>query len=54
MYAARFNQVEIIKILLEKGADAKVKDDKGFTALNHAENAKTTEVVSFLKSYLNS
>jgi ankyrin repeat protein len=54
MYAARYNQVEIIKILLKKGADVKVKDDKGFTALDHAENSKATEAVSVLKNYLNS
>ncbi|WP_396184027.1 ankyrin repeat domain-containing protein [Flavobacterium sp.] len=54
MYAPRYNQVEIIKILLEKGADVKVKDDKGFTALDHAENSKATEAIAVLKNYLNS
>ena len=51
MYAARYNQVEIIKLLLEKGANLKVKDERGFTALNHAENSKATEAVELLKNY---
>lgn len=51
MYAARYNQVEIIKLLLEKGANIKTKDERGFTALNHAENSKATEAIELLKNY---
>jgi ankyrin repeat protein len=47
MIAARYNQVEIISLLLEKGADVKAKDEKGITALKYAEasNAKDAAVV---------
>src|SRR6187431_2348705 len=31
MMAARYNKVEIIKILLANGADHKAKDEKGYT-----------------------
>ncbi|RAR49089.1 ankyrin repeat domain-containing protein [Flavobacterium lacus] len=51
MYAARYNQVEIIKLLLAKGANLKAKDERGFTALNHAENSKATEAIEFLKNH---
>ncbi len=49
MYAARFNKVEIIKFLLEKGANKKTKDESGFTALQYAENSKSIEALEFLK-----
>ena len=49
MYAARYNRVEIIKILLSKGARKDVKDDKGFTAFKYAEATKSTEAMALLK-----
>ena len=47
MLAARYNHADIIKLLIEKGADVKVKDEKGITALKYAEasNAKDAAVV---------
>lgn len=52
MYAARYNQVEIINLLLEKGANAKAKDERGYTALNHAENSNATNAIEVLKKHL--
>lgn len=49
MFAARYNKVEILKVLLEKGADKKTKDDKGNTALKYAEFSKSQEAVDYLK-----
>ncbi len=49
MFAARYNKIEILKYLLEKGADKDVKDDKGYTAIKYAENSKSAEAVAFLK-----
>jgi len=49
MFAARYNKVEIIKYLVEKGADKQLKDDKGNTALQYAEFSKSHDAVSFLK-----
>ena len=37
MYAARYDRVEIIKLLVANGAEINVKDKKGFTALKYAE-----------------
>ncbi|UGU15528.1 ankyrin repeat domain-containing protein [Sinomicrobium kalidii] len=53
MYAARYNKVEIIKLLIANGAKLKVKDDKGFTALKHAELSNATEAATLIKEALN-
>lgn len=49
MLAARYNKVEIIKILLEKGAKLDAKDERGFTALKYAEFSKANEAIALLK-----
>lgn len=51
MFAARYNKVEIVKLLLENGAKVNIKDDKGFTALKHAELSNATESVEILKAH---
>ena len=51
MYAARYNKVEIVKLLLENGAKVSLIDEKGFNALKHAELSNATETVEFLKAY---
>lgn len=50
MYAARYNKVEIIQYLLQKGADCDIKDSQGFTALNYAELSNAYEAIAVLKS----
>lgn len=47
--AARYNKVDILKYLLEKGADKQIKDERGNTALKYAENSKSQEAVDYLK-----
>lgn len=49
MTAARYNKVEIIKVLLANGARANEKNEKGFTALKYAELSNATEAVAILK-----
>ena len=51
MIASRYNNVEMIKLLLSKGASLNLKDEKGNTALKHAELSNAKEAVEFLKSY---
>lgn len=51
MVAARYNNVEMIKVLLSKGANFNTKDEKGNTALKHAELSNAKEAVDFLKAY---
>ncbi|MBC9795948.1 ankyrin repeat domain-containing protein [Sinomicrobium weinanense] len=52
MYAARYNKVEIIKLLIANGAKLKVKDNKGFTALKHAELSNATDAVALIEKAL--
>ncbi|RZJ75902.1 MAG: ankyrin repeat domain-containing protein [Flavobacterium sp.] len=49
MLAARYNNVEIINLLLEKGADLKMTNDKGLSALKYAELSNATEAIAALK-----
>lgn len=49
MTAARYNKVEIIKILLAQGARPGDKNEKGFTALKYAQLSNATAAVSILK-----
>lgn len=49
MLAARYNKVEIIKLLLEKGARIETKDERGYNALKYAEISKATDAVALLK-----
>lgn len=49
MFAARYNKVAIVKLLLEKGANKGVKDEKGNTAVKYAELSNSAEVVTLLK-----
>jgi len=50
MIAARYNNVEIIQLLLDHGADIKATNDDAFTALKIAELSKATDAVALLKS----
>lgn len=51
MLAARFNKFEIVKVLLESGANPRVENEKGLKALNYAEYAKATESIAILKNH---
>lgn len=53
MLAARYNNVEMIRLLLEKGAVASDKDTRGNTALKYAELSNATEAIDFLKALKN-
>ena len=50
MYAARYNNVEMLKELLNNGADLSLKDSRGNTALKFAELSNAKEAIEFLKS----
>jgi ankyrin repeat protein len=52
MIAARYNNVEIIKILIEKGANLKTLDDKGLSALKYAEISNAKDAAELLKASL--
>jgi ankyrin repeat protein len=49
MYAARYNNVELLKILIANGADAKAKSKIGYTALDYAKLSGATDATAYLK-----
>ena len=49
MLAARSNKVDIVKLLLEKGADASLKDQRGYTAAKYAEMSKAVDTLAILQ-----
>ena len=49
MYAARYNRTDIIKILVEKGAEINTKNSKGYTAMKFAKQSNAKEAVALLE-----
>ena len=52
MYAAKFNRVEILELLIAHGAKLKTKSDKGLTAIKYAEMSNAVEAKSVIKNTL--
>ncbi|EZH74699.1 hypothetical protein ATO12_13100 [Aquimarina atlantica] len=48
MYAARYNRLEIIKLLVANGAKINTKNAKGYTAIKYAELSGAKEAVTLL------
>lgn len=49
MYAARYNRVDIIKLLIKKGANIKARDRKGNTAVKLAKLSNAKEAIALLE-----
>lgn len=49
MYAAKYNKVEILKLLVEKGANLKLKSDQGHKAIKYAQLSNAKETVAYLE-----
>ncbi|MFI8606001.1 ankyrin repeat domain-containing protein [Cellulophaga baltica] len=49
MYAARFNNVDMIKLLLDNGADKEAVSKMGFKASKYAELSGATAALALLK-----
>ena len=52
MYAAKYNRTEILKLLIEKGADLNAKSDKNMTAIKYAELHGAKEAYAILEKVL--
>ncbi|MCH9660599.1 MAG: ankyrin repeat domain-containing protein, partial [Bacteroidetes bacterium] len=48
IFAVTFNRVDMISLLLNNGADVNLKDDRGNTAISHAQMQKNAVVVDLL------
>ncbi|PKB43350.1 ankyrin repeat protein [Cellulophaga sp. RHA19] len=49
IFAARYNKVEILEILIANGADLRIKCDKGRSVMLHAELSNAKEAMIFLE-----
>ena len=49
IFAARYNKAEILKVLIENGADLDRKCDKGWTAQKHAELSNAQDALEVLR-----
>jgi len=47
MYAAKYNKVGILKLLVKKGADLNRRSDRGFTAKRYAQLSNAKEALEF-------
>ncbi len=52
MYAARHNRVEIVNLLISKGANLKVKSNRGYSALDYAEMSKAVDTYKVISEVL--
>ena len=50
MYAAKYNRVDILKLLVKHGAELKRKSEKGWTAMDYAKQSNATDVLVYLKN----
>ncbi len=48
-FAARYNQAEILKVLIENGANFRRRSDQGYTAKKYAEMSNATEALAVLE-----
>ncbi|MFT4612023.1 MAG: ankyrin repeat protein [Glaciecola sp.] len=49
MYAAKYNRLDVLKLLVEKGARLNVKSAKGMTAKKYAELSNAKDTLAFIK-----
>ncbi|MCJ7467717.1 MAG: ankyrin repeat domain-containing protein [Maribacter sp.] len=52
IFAARYNQAEILKVLIDNGADLTIRCDRGFTIKKHAELSNAKEVLTLLEEVM--
>ena len=50
-YAAKYNRVDLIKVLITAGSEIHSTCDKGYTALRHAEKTNAKDAALFLKRF---
>lgn len=50
MFAARYNKVEILELLIESGANLTIKSSKKWTVQKYAELSNSKEVIAILKN----
>lgn len=54
IFAARYNKAEILKVLIENGADIRIRSDKGYSITKYAESANAKDALLVINAELNS
>ncbi len=50
MFAARYNKPEILQMLIDDGANLKLKSDKGYTAKKYAEMSNASDALAVIET----
>ncbi|MFX0557364.1 ankyrin repeat domain-containing protein [Maribacter sp. CXY002] len=50
MFAARYNKADVLQLLIDNGANLKMKSNQGFSVKKYAEIANATDALSVLES----
>ena len=54
IYAARYNKPEILQLLIDNGANLKIKSDKGYSVKKYAELSNAAEALQVLETAMGS
>jgi len=54
IFAARYNKAEILKVLIQNGADIKIRSDRGYSITKYAESANATDALAVINAELRS
>lgn len=49
IFAARYNKAEILQVLIDNGANLKIKSDNGISAKKYAEQSNAVEALKVIK-----
>jgi ankyrin repeat protein len=49
-FAARYNQTQILQLLIDNGANVKARSDRGYTAKKYAEMSNADEALAILET----
>ncbi|PIB29238.1 hypothetical protein BFP77_06950 [Maribacter sp. 4U21] len=54
MFAARYNKAEVLQLLIDKGANLKIKSNQGFSVKKYAELSNAVDALAVLETALGS
>lgn len=50
MYAAKYNRMDILELLVKHGAELKKKSERGLTAMDYAKQSHAKDAMAYLKN----
>lgn len=54
IFAARYNKAEILQLLIDSGADLRIKSDKGYSVKKYAELSNAMDALSVIEAAMGS